>query len=93
MEYPERAEEIRALALDNARCWLQPRVEQPAEPPALARLGEVQAPTLIIVGDRDVPDIRNIVTELQLHSPDVRVKRIQRAGHMLTYDAPREVSQ
>jgi len=93
MEYPERAAEIRALALDNARCWLQPHVEQVAEPPARARLGEVQAPTLIIVGERDVPDIQNIVTELKLHIPDVRVKRIQRAGHMLTYDAPWEVCQ
>jgi len=31
--------------------------EQPLDPPAVGRLGEVRAPTLIIVGDEDQPDI------------------------------------
>jgi pimeloyl-ACP methyl ester carboxylesterase len=31
--------------------------EQPLEPPAVGRLGEVRAPTLVIVGDEDRPDI------------------------------------
>jgi pimeloyl-ACP methyl ester carboxylesterase len=31
--------------------------EQPLEPPAVGRLGEVCAPTLIVVGDEDQPDI------------------------------------
>jgi 3-oxoadipate enol-lactonase len=29
----------------------------PLEPPALSRLGEIQVPTLVVVGDQDVPDI------------------------------------
>lgn len=28
----------------------------PLEPPALSRLGEMQVPTLVVVGDQDVPD-------------------------------------
>jgi len=31
--------------------------DQPLDPPAAGRLGEVSAPTLIIVGDEDAPDI------------------------------------
>ena len=39
--------------------------EQPLEPPAVERLGEVRAPTLIIAGDADAPDIIAIAALLE----------------------------
>jgi len=44
----------------------QPELGEPLpfEPPAIGRLQEVRAPTLIIVGDEDVPDVMTIADRL-----------------------------
>jgi 3-oxoadipate enol-lactonase len=40
-------------------------INQPLEPPAANRLGEIKAPTLIVVGDRDEPVILAIAKVLE----------------------------
>ena len=55
---PERAQWVRGIVLANARVFRQsPTAERQLSPPAMARLGDVRAPTLVIVGDADARDI------------------------------------
>ena len=44
----------RMMAANFARPEVEPR---PLEPPAIERLGDIRVPTLVVVGDSDVPDI------------------------------------
>ena len=48
---------------------------QPADPPAYPRLETVTAPTLVIVGDRDVPDILHAVDVLAARIPNAQESR------------------
>ena len=59
MRDPAVATRVRQLAARNQHIWLQPI--GPAvvpSPPALTRLGEIRAPTLVLVGTLDVADIQ-----------------------------------
>lgn len=58
---PVTKNELLGLGRDNAESlFVQARLEE-IEPPAIGRLGELRAPTLLIIGDRDVQDIHTIV--------------------------------
>jgi pimeloyl-ACP methyl ester carboxylesterase len=55
---PAKAAWVRGLVLANARLFRQsPTAERQISPPAMARLGDVRVPTLVIVGDKDSRDI------------------------------------
>ena len=65
MEHPDLAPRIRELVLDNARVWLQnPLLPKRLTPPAAKRLAEIRVPTLVVVGDRDVPDMQKVADQL-----------------------------
>jgi 3-oxoadipate enol-lactonase len=51
-----REMQLRAFAVDVPEA----AEEQPPPPPAITRLAEIQVPTLIIVGDQDVPEFLDI---------------------------------
>jgi pimeloyl-ACP methyl ester carboxylesterase len=91
MARPELATRIRPIAMDNARIWTNLAVgERVPNPPAIERLGEIRAPTLVIVGARDVPDIQQIVKLLAAGIRGARVEVIPDAAHMPNMeDAPR----
>ncbi len=65
----------------------------PITPPAITRLKQIQAPTLIIVGDQDVLDILVIADLLQKHIPRAETLVIPGAAHMVTMEQPEEVNQ
>jgi pimeloyl-ACP methyl ester carboxylesterase len=52
------------------------------DPPASARLGEIEAPTLVVVGDRDIDDIRRIADVLTDGIPGARQETIAGAAHL-----------
>jgi 3-oxoadipate enol-lactonase len=53
--------------------------EQELEPPALGRLGEIKSPTLVVVGDADVPPVHE--------TADVLVSKIHGARKVIIDDA------
>lgn len=55
---PTMREQVRQMTTRNfARAAERDQSQPlPLEPPALSRLGEIQVPTLVVVGDQDVPD-------------------------------------
>jgi pimeloyl-ACP methyl ester carboxylesterase len=93
MEDPAVAQRIRPIAMANAQVWLTAPLEHPLSPPALKRLSEIHAPTLIIVGDRDIPDIQEIVRTLETGIPGAEKVVIHGAGHMVNMEKPEEFNR
>jgi 3-oxoadipate enol-lactonase len=61
--------------------------------PAISRLKEIQAPTLIIVGDEDVLDILVIADILQKHIRHAETLVIPGAAHMVNMEQPGRVNR
>jgi pimeloyl-ACP methyl ester carboxylesterase len=94
MENPALAKRLRQLAQDNARCWLvNPILGRELNPPAAKRLAEIHVPTLVIIGQRDVPDIQAIGKLLEKDVPHARKVMIAGAGHMVNMERPQEFNQ
>jgi pimeloyl-ACP methyl ester carboxylesterase len=84
---PRTRDRVRALALDNAKAWIQPYVEQPLSPPAYARVGEIRAPTLVLIGSLDSADGAN---HLIAGIPGARKVVFEGAGHLPNIEQPDE---
>ena len=57
---------------------------------AMQRLGEVRAPTLVVVGERDQPDFHAIANELTAGIPLARKVVVPGTGHLVPMEAPAE---
>lgn len=91
MQQPRIAARLREYSVDNAKNTLvNPLLERDIEPPAARRLGQIKAPTLVVVGTRDVPDIQRIVGMLEKGIAGARVVRIDGAGHIVNMEKPAE---
>lgn len=88
------AERIRPIAKDNLRIWERLSVgERVSTSPAIRRLSEIRKPTLLIVGEKDVPDIDAIIKLLGTGISGSRSEVIPDAGHMLNMEAPVPVNE
>ena len=67
--------------------------ERAVAPPAAGRLGAIRAPTLVLVGDRDLPDFQRMAETLAREIPGARRATIAGAGHMANMEAPAAVNQ
>jgi 3-oxoadipate enol-lactonase len=63
------------------------------DPPAAARLREISAPTLVVVGDEDVPPIFDAVDMLMETVPHARKAVIHDAAHLPNLEHPDEFSR
>jgi 3-oxoadipate enol-lactonase len=63
------------------------------DPPASGRLGEVRAPTLIVVGDADVADMFAIADRLESEIPGARQAVVAGAAHGLPLERPDELNR
>jgi pimeloyl-ACP methyl ester carboxylesterase len=94
MGQPGLAARLRRLTRENAHCWLRnPVLQRPPAPPAAKRLGEIKAPTLLVLGDRDVPTIKANVATLTKGIRGSRKVVIQGAGHMVNMERPEEFNR
>jgi 3-oxoadipate enol-lactonase len=57
------------------------------------RLGEIQAPTLVVVGAEDVPDIHAIADKLASEIPGARRATIENTAHVPSMERPEEFEQ
>jgi pimeloyl-ACP methyl ester carboxylesterase len=86
---PEKAAWVRSIVLANARLFRQsPTAERPTSPAAMARLADVRAPTLVVVGDRDARDILSAADSLTAGIPRVERVTVGGAGHLVNVWAP-----
>jgi pimeloyl-ACP methyl ester carboxylesterase len=89
MTHPDIAEKLRPLAIENSASWLvNPLFALSIVPPAIGRLSEIKAPTLLIAGDRDVPTTRKIVDLLNEEISGSRKIVIAGAGHIVNVEKP-----
>ena len=63
------------------------------EPLAQARLDEIAAPTLVVVGTEDLDDIKSIAEKLATGIPGARLETIEGAGHLPSLERPDELNR
>jgi pimeloyl-ACP methyl ester carboxylesterase len=63
------------------------------DPPAIGRLGQVKAPTLCVLGDRDMPDIMIIVDQIVTQVPEAQKVVFREAAHMVNMERPDEFNR
>lgn len=64
--------------------------EIPVTSPALGRLGEVKAPTLVIVGELDLEEKVTLADRLVAEMPNAKKKMMPEAAHMMNMEKPEE---
>lgn len=80
---------VKDLVMSNAQLWTyRTNPAQPLTPPAIGRLAEVQAATLVILGGQDLPHIAEIAGLLVKGIRGARLATIPGAGHIVNLDAP-----
>jgi 3-oxoadipate enol-lactonase len=60
--------------------------------PAIARLSEVRVPTLILVGEYDIPDVQAHAGAIELGIWGARREVMRDAGHLIQLDQPKALS-
>lgn len=58
--------------------------------PAAPELADLRARTLVLTGDRDLPDFRAIAERIAAEAADTRAEELAGAGHLLTLEQPEE---
>jgi 3-oxoadipate enol-lactonase len=71
----------------------EPGPPERLDPPALERLGDVRAPTLVVVGAADVPDLHGIADRLADKIQRARKEVVAGAAHMLPRERPDELNR
>jgi len=62
-------------------------------PSSLPRLHEIHAPTLILVGDADIPDVHAHAGAIETGIPNARRIVVSDAGHLMYLEKPEEFSR
>ena len=80
----------------NGALYRLPEVDAPRErldPPAIGRLGEIHVPTLVIVGDGDVPDVIATADVLAHGIEDALKVVLPDVAHMVNMERPAEFNR
>lgn len=73
--------------------WLHQGLEQSISPSAAKRLHEIKAPTLVLVGEHDLPDFQAIADLLQANIAHAKKEVLAGAGHMANMEAPEQFKE
>ena len=87
----ERVREMQYLAFTTV--FPEEAVELDLEPPAILRLGEVKAPTLVIVGDYDIQAKLDLTQQLASEIGGAQRVVIAGVAHMVNMEKPAEFNQ
>jgi len=87
MARPEVAARLATMVEDfSGWHWLHSRAGPGRA--AAERVGEIRAPTLVVIGELDLPDFHRIADLLVARLPDARKVVIPGVGHMSNMEAP-----
>ena len=84
----ELREKVKNMALKTFEAWESQSIMTELEPPAIGRLDEIQAPTLAVVGDLDMPGIKEIVDLVIAKVPGAKKVVIPGVAHMVNMEKP-----
>ena len=91
---PDKAMWVRSIVMSNARVYGQsPTAERQLSTPAMLRLADVRAPTLIILGDREGRDIKAAADSLARGIHGAQRVVVPGAGHLVNVWAEGEFSR
>jgi pimeloyl-ACP methyl ester carboxylesterase len=80
---------VRTMVEDSTRMWTIPySLAEHLSPPAIERLEEIQASTLLLVGEKDLEAIRAQSLLLERRLSDARIVTIAGGGHLLNMTSP-----
>ena len=54
---------------------------------------DLDLPTLVVVGDADLPELRELAAALAAELPDARLETIAGAGHLPSLERPAELNR
>jgi pimeloyl-ACP methyl ester carboxylesterase len=72
--------------------WNADPVQRPASP-AIDALATLRCPTMVILGELDLPDFKDIAQRLAAEIPGAALRVIAGAGHMANMEAPAAVNE
>ena len=80
---------VREIVSTNSRLWTyKSNPAKPLDPPAIHRLAEVRCPALILVGDQDLPHIKEVAGLLAGGIAGAKQVTVPGAGHLINLDQP-----
>lgn len=102
LKHPMFAPVLASVAADRFRAiveaysgwhWVNNDCTRRYETPAAHRLGEIQVPALVLVGELDVPDMRAIANTLEQNIPNAQKVVLEGVGHMASLENPTSFNQ
>jgi len=92
---PEVRETVRAMIRSTLERAAEGQVTEgrTMDPPAIDRLDELDVPTLVIVGELDMPDIHDIADLVLAANPNAELVEIDGVAHMVNLEKPEEFNR
>jgi len=91
---PAAGERLRQIVSDHSFWAFSHRSpQQVLEPSAVGRTREIQAPTLILAGEHDIPACLEVADLLDESVPESRKVIMEETGHLLQIEKPDEFNQ
>ena len=87
---PEVREKVRMMARNGLEHAMEGRL---IDPPAIDRLGELELPMLMVVGELDMPGIHEIADMVVAANPNAELVTIPDVAHMVNMEKPAEFNQ
>ncbi len=87
---PEVREKVRVMARNGLEHAMEGRL---IDPPAVERLDELELPMLLIVGELDMPGIREIADMIVDSNPNAELVVVPGVAHMVNMEKPEEFNQ
>ena len=86
---------LRQMLLDNFKAVssFRPGFLKYPEPPTIERLESIKAPTLVVIGSRDAPNLKNIADLLAKRIPGARKVVINGASHHPPVEKPKQLNK
>ncbi|MHC5028113.1 MAG: alpha/beta fold hydrolase, partial [Planctomycetota bacterium] len=86
---PAAGERLRQIVSDHSFwAFAHQSPQRPLEPSAAGRTGEIQAPTLILAGEHDIPGCLEVTDLLDRTVADSRAVIMKGTGHLLQIEKP-----
>lgn len=91
-DHPAAKKQLHDLLTASPQDLNHPDFPRPT-PDALPRLNEIRIPTLILVGDADIPDVHAHAGVIEAGIPNARRVIVGDAGHLMYMEKPEEFSR
>jgi 3-oxoadipate enol-lactonase len=90
---PTVREKVRAMVNENVERWDERNAEYRPLPLAIERLDGLSVPVLALVGNLDMPGIREIVELVESEALDARMVMMPGVAHMINMEKPDEFNR